>query len=68
MGKQVIEAADYHDDPSICTAQWTNPNLYSITDCQRPTGKDSKQNLQLKATRIVNDLQTDPPLSNVKKH
>ena len=62
MGKQVIEAAEHYDDLDISQLNGLIPTLF--TTASSFTGKDYKT-LQLKATRIVNDLQTDPLWSNV---
>jgi hypothetical protein len=62
IGKQVIEAADRYDDLDISQLNSLIPSLF--TTASSFTGKDYKT-LQLKSTRFVADLQTDPLWSAV---
>ncbi len=62
IGKQVIEAADHYDDLDISQLNSLIPSLF--TTASSFTGKDYKT-LQLKSTRLVTDLQSDPLWSAV---
>jgi hypothetical protein len=62
IGKQVIEAADRYDDLDISQLNSLIPSLF--TTASSFTGKDYKT-LQLKSTRLVTDLQSDPLWSAV---